>query len=328
MTQFSPEVLTRAADLIRAAESVAVVGHVRSDADAVGSVSAMLLSLRQLGKQAVGVVGQPMAFSANLLSIPAAREIELADTLPEVDLVITVDCGSIDRTGLLSREIAEKWEQTLVIDHHASNPGFGIVNLLIPGAESTTTVIRELLRELDVELDRDIAHCLYAGLVTDTGSFRWGRPAMHELAAELMRTGIDSRQIGVDLIDSTSLVDLQMIGRVLAGVETERIGALTAAVLVAERDVIAGHSDAAVESLVDFVRALEGTDAGVVFKEMAPGFWAVSLRSSVINVSRVAVALGGGGHVPAAGYTAQGSIESVRADLTAALARMGVPDPA
>ncbi|MGD7001033.1 DHH family phosphoesterase [Corynebacterium halotolerans] len=328
MTQFSPEVLTRAADLIRAAESVAVVGHVRSDADAVGSVSAMLLSLRRLGKQAVGVVGQPMAFSANLLSIPAAREIELADTLPEVDLVITVDCGSIDRTGLLSREIAEKWEQTLVIDHHASNPGFGIVNLLIPGAESTTTVIRELLRELDVELDRDIAHCLYAGLVTDTGSFRWGRPAMHELAAELMRTGIDSRQIGVDLIDSTSLVDLQMIGRVLAGVETERIGALTAAVLVAERDVIAGHSDAAVESLVDFVRALEGTDAGVVFKEMAPGFWAVSLRSSVINVSRVAVALGGGGHVPAAGYTAQGSIESVRADLTAALARMGVPDPA
>lgn len=303
-----------------------MVGHIRSDADAVGSVSAMLLALRQLGKQVTGVVGQPMPFPANLLTIPAAPEIRITDALPDSDLVITVDCGSIERTGLLAEQIATCGAKTLVIDHHASNPGFGVVNLLMPEAESTTTVIRDLLSDLAVELDRDIAHCIYAGLVTDTGSFRWGRPRMHELAAELMRTGLDTRKIGEDLIDSSSLVDTQMIGRVLAGVDTFIAGGLNVAVLVAEHEEIRGHSDAAVESLVDFVRALSGTDVGVVFKEMAPGAWAVSLRSSLINVSRMAVALGGGGHVPAAGYTTHGTIAEIRAELTAVMTRFGAAE--
>lgn len=326
MTKVSPGVWAEAVALIDAAETITVAGHIRSDADAVGSVTAMLLALRRLGKQVTGVVGQPMPFPANLLTIPAAEEILITDTLPDSDLVITVDCGSIERTGLLAGQISACHDKTLVIDHHASNPGFGAANLLVPEAESTTTVIRDLLTYLDVALDRDIAHCIYAGLVTDTGSFRWGRPQMHELAAELMATGLDTRKIGEDLIDSSSLVDTQMIGRVLAGVDTFTAGGLNVAVLVAEHEVISGHSDAAVESLVDFVRALSGTDVGVVFKEMAPGAWAVSLRSSVIDVSRMAVALGGGGHVPAAGYTTQGTIEEIRAELTAVMTRFGVAE--
>lgn len=326
MTTVSSEPWAEAAALIRAAETVTVVGHIRSDADALGSVSAMLLGLRQLGKQVTGVVGQPMPFPDNLLTIPAAEEIQITDILPESDLVITVDCGSIERTGLLSQQIAACRERTLVIDHHASNPGFGVVNLLVPGAESTTTVIRDLLVQLGISLDRDIAHCLYAGLVTDTGSFRWGRPRMHELAAELMRTGLDTRKIGEDLIDSSSLVDTRMMGRVLAGVDTFAAGGLNVGVLVAEYEVIRGHSDAAVESLVDFIRALSGTDVGVVFKEMAPGMWAVSLRSSVIDVSRIAVALGGGGHIPAAGYTTQGGIDEVRAELTEVMTGLATAD--
>lgn len=314
--------------LIDAAESVAVVGHIRSDADAVGSVSALLLALRRLGKAAVGLVGQPVPFSANLLTIPGAGEIQVTDTLPPTDLIITVDCGSVERTGLLAGQITARAGRTLVIDHHASNPGFGAVDLVVPAAESTTTVLRDLIRELGVELDRDIAHCIYAGLVTDTGSFRWGQPRMHGLAAELMATGIDTRQIAVDLMDRTSLTDLRMVGHVLAGVDTFTAGGLTAAILVAEHDAIAGHSDSAVESLVDFVRAAEGTDIGVVLKEMAPGGWAVSLRSSVLDVSRVAVSLGGGGHVPAAGYTTRGTVGQVRAELASAIARTGAVDPA
>ncbi|MGP6172944.1 DHH family phosphoesterase [Corynebacterium sp. A21] len=318
--------LRAAVALIDAADTVTVVGHVRSDADAIGSVSALLLALRQLGKEAIGVIGQPTPFSANLLSIPAAEGIRISDELPSSDLVVTVDCGSIDRTGYFAEAIAERFEQTLVIDHHASNSGFGRVNLLVPEAESTTTVLHELFAELGVEVDRDIAHCIYAGLVTDTGSFRWGRPQMHQLAAELMATGIDTTGIAVELMDSTDMRDLQMIGRVLAGVATHQVGEHTVATLTATNDLIAGHSDAAVESLVDFVRALKGTDIGVVFKEMTPGMWAVSLRSAVIDVSLIAVALGGGGHVPAAGYTSFGTIDAVEIELLNVLGNIGAPD--
>ena len=95
-----------AARVITAADSVAVIGHVRPDADAIGSVGATVLALRQLGKQATGLIGQADAFAENLLTIPGAGEIGLVDKLPDVDLIITVDCGSIDRTGRLAGAIA------------------------------------------------------------------------------------------------------------------------------------------------------------------------------------------------------------------------------
>lgn len=309
-----------AARLIHAARTVTVVAHLRPDADAVGSACATVAALRQLGKEARAVVGQPMAVPENLLTIPGAGELRLVDHLPGgEDLIITVDCGSLDRTGMLADEIHEARSRVLVIDHHASNPGFGAVDLIDASAESTTVVLTRLFEELGVVVDHDIAHCLYAGLVTDTGSFRWGRPRMHTLAAELMGHGLDTRQIAVDLIDGTSPDDLRMVGQILADLQVMRAPGCSVAVLVADRDRTTGHSDTAVESLVDFVRALHGTEVGAVFKETLPGRWAVSLRSTVIDVSLIASSLGGGGHVPAAGYTTSGAPEEVIRELLGAV---------
>ncbi len=309
-----------AARMIKAARSVTVVAHLRPDADAVGSACATVAALRQLGKQARAVVGQPMPIPQSLLTIPGADELRVVDRLPGgEDLIITVDCGSLDRTGMLANEIAAARARVLVIDHHASNPGFGVVDLIDDSAESTTTVLARLFDELRVTVDHDIAHCLYAGLVTDTGSFRWGRPRMHALAVELMSHGLDTRQIAVDLIDGTTPADLRMVGDVLSRLRVEHAPGCSVAVLVADRESTAGHSDTAVESLVDFVRALHGTDLGAVFKETLPGRWAVSLRSTVIDVSLVAGSLGGGGHVPAAGYTTTGAIDDVVRELLGAL---------
>ncbi|NLP38421.1 MAG: bifunctional oligoribonuclease/PAP phosphatase NrnA, partial [Corynebacterium pollutisoli] len=295
-----------AAAALAAADSVAVIGHVRPDADAIGSVCATVGALRQLGKQAVGLIGQADPFAENLLTIPGAREVELVDHLPEVDLIVTVDCGSIDRAGTLAGAIAARAEDTVVIDHHSSNEGFGRVNLLDFDAESTTTVLGRLFDMMDIEFEPPIAHALYAGLLTDTGSFRWGSPAMHTFAARLMDTGLDVRAIAVDLLDSGSVADLRMIGRALASVEVHAAGEHHLALIVADRALVQSGSLPAVEGLVDFVRSLDGTDLGAVFKETVPGVWHVSLRSNEMDVSRIAVALGGGGHIPAAGYTFRG----------------------
>lgn len=296
---------------VEAARSVAVVGHVRPDADAIGSVCATVRALRQLGKQAVGLIGQGRPFAANLLTIPGAEEIQLTDSLPDVDLIITVDCGSLDRTGTLASEISLRPLDTMVIDHHSSNPGFGKVNLIDLEAESTTTILGRLFEHLGVTLDLPIAHALYAGLLTDTGSFRWGSPQMHTFAARLMDTGLDVRTIAVDLFDSGSVNDLRMIGRALSGVRIHEAGAHRVAVIIADHKLIQAGSLPAVESLVDFVRSLAGTDLGALFKETLPGEWHVSLRSNEMDVSLLAVALGGGGHIPAAGYTAHGNSDEV-----------------
>lgn len=300
------------------AKRVAVVAHVKPDADAVGSACGLAAGLRSLGIEASVHIGQTYPHPANLATVPGVDEITYGAALPGDGLIVTVDCASLDRTGLLQEQIAAERERVIVIDHHETNPGFGATNLIVD-AESTTTIVRELFTHLGVELDEAIAYCLYAGLVTDTGNFRWGTPRMHTLAAELLTYGLDPRQIALELMDSMSALDLQIMGSVLAELKEFREKGLTVSVITVPAEALARMSQTTVEAIIDYARALQGSDVGVVFKQQAPRYWAVSLRSTVIDVSQVAAALGGGGHVPAAGYSAYGSEDAVIRDLLAAL---------
>ena len=208
--------------------------------------------------------------------------------------------------------------RVIVVDHHNTNPGFGGLNVIVE-SESTTLMVRELLGYLGVELDPDIAYGLYAGLVTDTGSFRWGTPRMHEFAAELMQYGLDTQQIALDLMDTMGPTDLQLMGAVLAKTQIVPTKGLSVAVLTIPAGIHSRMSQIAVEAIIDYARALEGTDVGVVLKEQTPGFWAVSLRSTLVDVSAVAQKLGGGGHWAAAGYSAAGSRDEVIRELIDAI---------
>lgn len=311
-----------ASSLVRAANTVAVFGHVRPDADAIGSVSTMVQACRALGKEASGWIGQSQPFAANLLTIPLADHIYCTDTLPAADLYIVVDCGSLDRTGSFAAALGERTVPMIMVDHHASNPAFGDVNLLDTHAESTTTILRAWLQDLGVELSPEIAHSIYAGLVTDTGSFRWGRPEMHQLAQELVAAGANSRQIAAELIDATSLAGLRLIGTVLSNIEIAHAGQYQVAMLTATHADIQGIDISEVEGLVEYVRAVGQTDIGAVFKEYEPDWFAVSLRTARdIDVSQIACALGGGGHKRAAGYTTAGTEAVAKRELLDVIAQ-------
>ena len=299
-----------AASRVRAAEKISVVAHIKPDADAIGSACALAFGLEKLGKDVQVYIGQPLPHSANMRTIPSVDRILYGAPLPDDGLVVTVDCASADRTGSLMPAILEDPSRVIVIDHHNTNPGFGGMNLIVE-SESTTVMVRELLGCLGVELDPDIAYCLYAGLVTDTGSFRWGTPRMHVFAAELMEYGLNTRQIALDLMDTMGPVDLQLMGEVLAKTQIVPTKGLSVAVLTIPVGIHSRMSQTAVESIIDYSRSLEGTDVGVVLKEQAPKYWAMSLRSVVVDVSAVAQQLGGGGHWAAAGYSATGTRNEV-----------------
>ncbi|MGV0344058.1 DHH family phosphoesterase [Corynebacterium lehmanniae] len=299
-----------AASRVRAAEKISVVAHIKPDADAIGSACALAFGLEKLGKDVQVYIGQPLPHSANMRTIPGVDRIHYAAPLPDDGLVVTVDCASADRTGSLMPAILEDPSRVIVIDHHNTNPGFGGMNLIVE-SESTTVMVRELLGCLGVDLDPDIAYCLYAGLVTDTGSFRWGTPRMHVFAAELMEYGLNTRQIALDLMDTMGPVDLQLMGEVLAKTQIVPTKGLSVAVLTIPVGIHSRMSQTAVESIIDYSRSLEGTDVGVVLKEQAPKYWAMSLRSVVVDVSAVAQQLGGGGHWAAAGYSATGTRKEV-----------------
>ncbi|KQB86593.1 DHH family phosphoesterase [Corynebacterium lowii] len=315
--------LEQVAAWLKTAKKVVVVGHLRPDADAIGSVTALVAALHQRGIEAEGMIGQEQRFAENLYTIPGAQEVQRGDRLPPADLYVAVDCGSLDRTGLLSGEIERNVDKLIVLDHHASNEGFGALNHIAVEAEATTVILYDLFHLMGVEIDRPLAHCLYAGLVTDTGSFRWGGTRMHTIAADLMSRGVDARQVAADLLDQVSAHDLKMVGRVLAGIDVLNIDGLSLALLVAKHRDVVGHSASAVESLVDFVHSIQGCDLGVVFKATSANSWAVSLRSETLDVSQIAVALGGGGHRPSAGYTAVGSYQEAIDELIEVLRGFG-----
>ncbi|BAU96316.1 exopolyphosphatase [Corynebacterium suranareeae] len=296
-----------ASDLVETAHTIGVIGHLRPDADAIGSVASTVAALKQLGKEVFGAIGQVDPMTENLLTIPGAAEIIFGETLPDADLYIVVDCGSIERTGAFESFIVDNSDKVLVVDHHATNPGFGTINLIDVDAESTTTILYDWFDAMSIQITPDIAHGLYAGLLTDTGCFRWGRPVMHDMAKELMEFGLDIRSISAELLDQTSVDDLRLVGQIVSKIELKEAGPYTLAVLIADFDTINGRSRAVVEGLIEMVRAVDGADFGAVFKEYERGVYTVSLRSSHLSVASLAVHLGGGGHIPAAGYTARGS---------------------
>ncbi|QIS14309.1 DHH family phosphoesterase [Nocardia arthritidis] len=329
--ELDPAEVTAAVAALTAARSVTVVCHVQPDADTVGSGLALALVLHRRGVPVWVSFAEPADLPFSMRTLPGVTHIVAPVDVPRtVDVLVAVDCGGVNRLGALADRI-DGAATTLVIDHHRSNTRFGTVNMVDPAAESTTSLIVRLLDAWDVPIDSEVAHCLYAGLVTDTGSFRWVRPGTHRLAERLLATGIDGAEIARALLDTHPFGWLTMLSRVLGSARLEPgvcgVGLVYAFVRRADAGEL--HSEE-VESVIDIVRTTAEAGIAAVFKESrtVPGRWTVSLRSrdsepgahDGVDVATVAAGLGGGGHRFAAGYTAYGEPEQLVAALVAALA--------
>jgi len=310
-----------AAEVLARHDEVTVLCHLRPDADALGSSAGLARALRAAGIT-VHHSFDPGLVPAGLSGIPGADRVVPLDDVPvHHGLVVTLDCASADRVGDWERLRAAASE-VLVVDHHGSNPGFGSHMLLDPAAASTATLVLEILRAGGYPVDADIATALYAGLVTDTGSFRWGGPGAHETATALIAAGAETTRLGHDLLDAHSFAWLPVLGRLLSSVtlDAESVGGRGTVWLAVPYDVISTADEDDVESLVSHLRGVREACVAVLLKEYLPGEWAVSLRSrdggpglGAVDVSAVAVALGGGGHPAAAGCTMHGDLDSVTA---------------
>ncbi|BBY43140.1 DHH family phosphoesterase [Mycolicibacterium celeriflavum] len=310
-----------AAELLSAASSVGVVCHVYPDADTIGAGLALALVLDQVGKSVQVSFAAPANLPESLQSLPGGHLLVGPDSMRrDPDLVVTVDIPSVNRLGAL-RELADPGREVLVIDHHASNELFGSANYVDPSADSTTMLVADLFDAWDKPIDIGVAHCLYAGLTTDTGSFRWASPRAHRLAARLVELGVDNAAISRTLLDTHPFAWLPMLSRVLSSAELlpEAVGGRGLVYAVVRYQEWADARPEEVESIVDIVRTTEQAEVAAVFKEIEPAHWSVSMRAKTYDLSPVASGFGGGGHRLAAGYSATGSAEDVVEALHAAL---------
>lgn len=313
----------RAVALLDGATEICLACHVSPDGDALGSMLALAHALRAQGRRCVASFGdEPFAVPRILRFLPGLDLLrEPADFPPAPDVMVTFDVGSVERLGRLSAP-ARRARHLIVIDHHASNTGFGTLNLVDPGAAATAVLVAELIRRLGVPLDRDIALGLYVGLVTDTGSFKFASttPAVHELAARLLSTGIRPDVVARELWDRAPFGYLKVLAAAAgrARLEADEVGGLGlvwTAVTRADRAPYGLPYDVA-EAIIDVVRRTDEAEVAIVFKEDDTGTWQVSARSKGrVDISRACIALGGGGHPAAAGFTAPAPVDETMCRL-------------
>lgn len=304
-----------------------LICHVNPDGDALGSMLGFGLGLRRFGAGRLqATFPGPPQLPEPLSGLPGSDLLvpaEQAETDP--DLVVCFDAASASRLGELADRLGRA-RASLVLDHHATNTGFGGIHLVDPAAAATSVVAEQLLDRLGVPLDAQIAECLYVALATDTGSFRsdMTTPAVHEMAARLLATGIRPGEISRRVFDTRPFGAVRLYGDVLsrARFDPEAAAGLGLVWTYATLDDLARHGQRpyVLEPLIDSVRCAAEADVSCVVKQVAPEQWAVSMRSKgAVDVGRVAVALGGGGHRLAAGFTGSGSaeevVDAIRAEL-------------
>ena len=302
---------------LRADDVVLLACHVNPDGDALGSMLGTAIGLRRLGlRKVVASFPGPLDVPEPFRALPGLDLLVAADEAPrDPALMLCFDAASAGRLGALAERMGPT---TIVLDHHASNTRFGGINLVDPTAAATSVVADQLLARLGVPLDRDIAECLYVALATDTGSFRFEMttPSVHEFAARLLAAGVRPAEIARRVFDSRPFGAVRLYGDVLARAELEPTAAGGHGLVwtYATLDDLDRHQQRpyVLEALIDAVRAADEADVACLVKQVSQAEWAVSMRSKgAVDVSRVAVALGGGGHRLAAGFTGYGLITEV-----------------
>lgn len=293
-------------DMLADAKKVGVIAHVHPDADAIGAASAMVMALVQRGISAVASYGESDLPAKSLLTIPGwERFVEYTDLDEDIDTWVTVDCASPGRLGALEDRVMAS-DRVINVDHHATNTRFGSVNMVDERSESSTMVLLDFFGVWGIKLTTPMAHALYAGLLTDTASFQFGHSRMHTAAARLLDKGLNPRTIGAQLLEEHPFAYLPFLGKVLSTAtlvpEWGDGAGLIHVVIEHDQTSDVGHDE--IESVVDIVRTTNAADVCAVLKEYEPNQWAVSLRSrELVDVSQVALEIGGGGHERAAGLT-------------------------
>jgi phosphoesterase RecJ-like protein len=304
-------------DAIRGHDRFVLTTHENPDGDALGSLLATNLALEQLGKDTVMVLHTDAPLPGEYGFMPLANlRRRWPDDVSE-RVLIALDCANESR--IADPEVLGRVPLSINVDHHHDNTRFAEINLVIADASSTAEVLRDLLRELDVELTPDIAEALYIALVTDTGRFQYTNttPKALRLAAELVEAGADVHRVFQGVYESVQFAKLKLLARALERAQVYEGGRIVVSYLLRTDFTDVGAAEPYSEGIIDYLRAVEGADMAVLIREPprqdGPAR-RVSLRASVdeLDVSAIARRSGrGGGHRQAAGFSSDASIDEI-----------------
>ena len=309
---------------IKGAHCLLVTTHTDPDGDAVGSMLAMGLALERLGKQTIMYNESPIPAVYQFL--PGVGRIgRHLETVDAVDAVIVLDCGDLSRVGSAAHTI-QRIAAVINIDHHVSNNGFGSQCLVDEHACATAEIVYRLIRALDVPLSEAIATCIYTGILTDTGSFRFSNTnaAAFAICQDLMNAGVDPYEVAQRVFGSYSLGRIKLLNLALNSIEISSNGKLSLMTVTRTMLEETRTQQEDVDGLINYARRIEDVRVAALIQEQTNGVTTsngriplhVSLRSDgSVDVAALAGAHGGGGHRSAAGFQAESTVANIKSEL-------------
>ncbi len=302
------ETLPQAAHAIHRAQSVVMACHVSPDGDALGSMLGLALALAPLGKDLtlLSQDGVPAIYQF----LPQLHLIQSSTECARFDLALVLDSGDLARVGDRIMPMIARADLVVDIDHHAVAGAFGDIRVLDTQSASTSEIVYALLQSMALPLTPQIATCLFTGVTTDTGSFRYQNvsPQTLRVAAHLVEAGARPADISEHVFENKTFAATRLLGHALSSLSAADDRRIVWAHITAQDFLAVQATDEDTEGIVGPVRGVRGADVGILFREMptqnGPPSIRISLRSRPgIDVALVAQQFGGGGHALAAGCT-------------------------
>lgn len=306
--------MTKLETMIGRAESIVILGHVNPDGDCVGSCLAVYnYTKEQYGKR-VTVCLEKAAEKFSYLT--GFWDIKNQPEEEAVDLCICLDCSDRERLGEF-KTCLDHAKESICIDHHVTNHGYAMENVIDADASSTCQVLFTQMEE--DKISKAVAECIYTGIIHDTGVFRYSNTSgkTMEIAGKLMEKGIDFSSIIDDSFYKKTYLQSQILGRALF----ESVSFLDKKCIftvVRKKDMeFYGVDKSDLDGIVDQLRIIEGVECAIFLYEVGIHMYKVSMRSNKkVDVSKIAAYFGGGGHMRAAGCTMSGSFHDVINNLS------------
>jgi len=314
-------ILRQAAEAIHRANRIVLASHINPDGDTLGSSLALTHAFRRMGKTAVPLShdGVPEIYRW----LPGREWVQRETEARDFDLAIVCDTGTVDRVGR-ARPAVESASFSLCVDHHVAEGNFGQIRVVNAKAAATGELVYALLKEMGVDFDRAIADCLLCAIITDTGSFRFMNvtPSTFRISAALMEAGACPATISDLVFESRSVASIRLLGRALESLQVSEDGKIAWAHVRAQDYEEFGATDEETEGIVNHVRAVRNAQVGILFREIPGRKVRISLRArDNYDVNRVAQAFGGGGHMLAAGCSADPPLEEAERRVLAEVKR-------
>ncbi len=290
--------------------SFALICHHRPDGDAIGSVLAFGAYLESQKKKVFYYC--PDTIPSSLIFIPNVEQIkkERDANWDKAEAIVFIDCGDSSMAEVSTEDIGNR--STIVIDHHVSNIGYGDINVIEPDVSATAEILFEYFKYAGFTVDRNIATQLFVGVYTDTDSFSnlGTTPESLKASSELLKLGANFKEITANTIQNKSIASLKLWGRALERLRIDKKKGI--AVTVIKHDDLGECKAKAedMEGVANLLNHLSDVKMSMVLREQPGGMVKGSLRttSELIDVSKVAKLMGGGGHAKASGFTVKGKI--------------------